>query len=430
MSHTIMKSFFAILLSTLSALVMCACAHRSFAVIVWPTSQSENFSQDVVRVRTVDTVENSVTLFTPYGRRVQLDLWRVNLFDTREQASAFLDAYSPYRTIFARCERRALPIRQTADRFSEIQYRLDRGEIIKVIQRAATPSDEAGFEDYWYEVITKTGVRGWVFGYYLTLVDQSSEQVLAGSGADAAITHILNNVWRPEYFVRMLQSGYIDTDRFSNEFGLFPAPLDNRITIKKQNETITFNYRVPVPLDEHIIRFGDRDTRLVITLLDRQTLEARYVNEGEPFLERYSLIEENIAEITNLLRAERNAQLRALIAHGNTFISNTDGTLRIADNGSFVWSRYATDSAAPNQTLPARGAVSLNLFLIERLQERFDGALSFLFTNNQYPTRYFTYRIMPNRLILTPVDRDAIRSQVVESINQRASEISFAITSR
>ncbi len=407
------------------------CTGRQYAVVLWPNSQSEDLINDIVRVRNTNETAGNVTLFNPAGKRVQLEAWRVSLFTGREEAYDFLYKYQNYITTFARCERRALPVRESADRFSDSIYRLEDGEIIKVVQRADEPSDEAGFEDYWYEVITNTGERGWVFGYYLTILDTSKEELVDSGDTDRNITHILNNVWRPERFSEMLESGYVDIDTFSSEYGLFPAPLEGRITIQKPNVVIYFQYRTPIPLSENTFRFDDPQgafPSLEITAIDRQSIRVGYTLGGRFVTERYFLLTDNITEIAKQVTAEKNSQLHEITFIGNNFSGGIAGDISISANGQFAWQLNGrTNSTLAIPANDINGVISFRLFLSPRLAQQYDGVLTLRYgADDNAQSLHYVYTLDNKRLALTPVTEGQIDGVVVTSVSAGTRPLVFS----
>ena len=149
------------------AVLLLGCGALNSAVILWPDSDSPLKSGEVVTVSDTNA-NNEVVVITLDGNKHRISAWQIVQFDSDDALNEFLARYTKYRYVFAQSEKKALPLRQDADRFSELLYRFDRGEIIKVIDRLDTVSDEGGLEDYWYRVLTSSGE--WGVGIWISFI--------------------------------------------------------------------------------------------------------------------------------------------------------------------------------------------------------------------------------------------------------------------
>ncbi len=95
---------------------------------------------------------------------------------------------------------------------------------MKVLNRQDERADEGGLSDYWYEILTREGVIGWVFGYHLELTGAAGRALdprEEHDGLDRLVRDIASVVWRPEYFERMVSAGRINLDEFAPPFRTF-----------------------------------------------------------------------------------------------------------------------------------------------------------------------------------------------------------------
>lgn len=280
------------------------CSVQKHAVVLWPHGDSALKSGAVVRAGSAIDREGKVEVITAEGDRHRLNEWQIERFISQDELNEFLELYSEHLHTFAQCEKKALPLRQDADRFSDILYRLDEGEVVKIIDRDSEISNEAGLEDYWYYALTSSGVRGWVFGYHLSIIDAKENAVVAGKDVRENIALFLNNTWRPAYFREMLATNSFDLTRFAPTFGLFPAPLEDTIDINLPNYFFRVVYRTPLPEHVNVFYFGENN-ELKITLQSADTVVAE-VNDptGEVQTFRFHLFAEDIQRIVNFVRAE------------------------------------------------------------------------------------------------------------------------------
>lgn len=292
-------------------LVLSGCVPRDYGVVLWVNQDfSPLASGTVVRVsRGVDS-DNMVKTVDSMGEQYLLQEWQVQRFQSQADLDLFLTDYTPYQHIFAQCEKKALPLRERADRFSDILYRLDEGEIVKVIGRGNERTDEAGLKDYWYQALTSSGVRGWVFGYHLSVIDVQQNAVVTGKETRDNVATFLNTTWRPAYFIEMRQAQSFDLARFDPQFGLFPAPLENAIQINLPDYYFEIAYDVALPESVNTFYFGE-NRELKITLADNQTVIAEVNDPGGGQEETRSFVfhvfADDIQQIANRVRAEERS---------------------------------------------------------------------------------------------------------------------------
>lgn len=54
--------------------------------------------------------------------------------------------------------------------------RLEKGEVVKILGRSPEKMRIGKEESYWYEIETKSGIRGWVYGAYLDVEGKSEKE--------------------------------------------------------------------------------------------------------------------------------------------------------------------------------------------------------------------------------------------------------------
>lgn len=294
---------------TLSVFTIAGCSLRDYGVVLWSERDSALGNGEVVRMSRNADSDGMVTVVGEDDERHRLREWQVERFSSTAEAEQFLAAYSQYQHIFAQCEKKALPVREEPDRFSDILYRLDQAEVIKILNRSDEATNEGGLEDYWYRVLTSSGTRGWVFGYHLSIIDVERNAVITGKEARNNIASFLNAIWRPTYFLEMQASNSFDLARFNARFGLFPAPVENTIQINLPDYYFEVVYGVPVPESVSSFYFGD-DNELKITLEDSQTVVAEVNSSTGVQRFRFHFFSDDVQQIVNTVRAEQRASDR------------------------------------------------------------------------------------------------------------------------
>ena len=210
-----------------------------------------------------------------------VERWRTARFDELTVAENFADEFESWKDSFARSVRTALPVREQPDRSSTSIYRLRDGEIMKVLGRTEEQTDIGGLVDYWYEVLTREGTTGWVFGYNLELTGVSGRAMNpqeTHDGTDRIVRDISAVTWRPSYFREMVSTGRIDLRRLAPRFGFF-GDWDNRefrLVLPGLNRL--FEYNGYNSSDGRVIEFQGTD--LTILIRDEERLDLQYLENG------------------------------------------------------------------------------------------------------------------------------------------------------
>ena len=85
------------------------------------------------------------------------------------------------RSTYAVVMENILRIRDQPSRDATVVHHIRRGDIVEVVSRTETTELVEGTEGYWY-LVDYSGLKGWVFGGYLTLVGTRAEaERLAGT---------------------------------------------------------------------------------------------------------------------------------------------------------------------------------------------------------------------------------------------------------
>jgi len=364
---------------------------------------------------------------------VTLERWRVDLYETEEEAVAAAESYSSQldgnTRLYARAGRNALPMRSEPDSLSNnIVYRLREDEVVKLIGRQSEQTDLEGLVSYWYEALTTTGVRAWVFGYTLSVYDPLDEAVVidSGPGADPLVELLLNNVWRPIYYLDMIANGAIDLDLFKAEYGLFPDPEHHQLELVLRRHTTIFEY-------DDIVNVGPRKylaegTSLQITFQRNDELSIQYLLDGEQYLLAMQRVPGDVQEYIDAEVERRVVEYDRVLEHGPSFASDNYGELEFLPDSQFTWTGYSrlVPVAIPEGS-GATGTVDLGLFLTAELMRSYDGALTFRFSANRAAASFmYTFRNDGIRLVYVP--QTDITDRLVQRQSRNPLTLFFSIS--
>jgi len=402
------------------ALIGCGSSTEGYGVLLWSPNESILESGSVVTVQSQSDLNDTYTIAgDALEEPTEIARWRLDFYEEEEPARAAATEYAAgfdgTTTLYARATRNALPIRSDAQAgATNTVYRLREGEEIKLVGRQPDETNQGGLVSYWYEALTRTGERGWVFGYTLEIYDPTDPSVVMESGGetDPLIELLLNNVWRPIYFVDMISNGAIDLELFRPEYGLFPEPESNQLELVLPSHATIFEY-------EEIVRVGPRrylarGTSLQLTFQRNDELSLQYTLDGRQHTLAMQRVPGGIEEYVDAEVERRETVYEDLLDRGPGYLSDNYGELTFLEDRRFTWTGYGrlVPQAIPNGAGQS-GTVDLNLFLSARLLGEFDGALSFRFEGTNEPTS-FLYAFRDNGIRLVWVPQENLDERLVE----------------
>ncbi len=368
--------------------ILTGCGPRTigYGLVLWSDNESSIPTGAVVAVVDQSRITNTYSVVPPPGKNkktigtksVDVAQWRISFFPDRKAAEAFQKTYSPYVQAYARSEKNALPIRSEASPSADMVYKLRQGEIMKVLRKSATPTNESGLEAYWYDVLTNSGVSGWVFGYLLTVYDQGTGMAapLPETVTDPALSSVMTNTWRPSYFGQMIQSGIYDLTRFQSTYGFFPDPEQKRFTLVLPEYSIAFDYTGIQKME--LNRYAVVGTSLLITLRSETELSLQYSHKGNITSTTVEKIDQNVDDLVKAEQQRRDDLYTAFLDHGDRLSSSAYGEIRLSKDKKFTWDGF--QPLVPNvipRTATGSGNVGFPLYLDTSLKGKFDGVITF-----------------------------------------------------
>lgn len=346
-----------------------------------------------------NTEEESVTLDVPR--------WRIQSHETREAAQAFQAQFIPYATIYGRSGRQGLPIRSTAQNTSPLVYRMRRDEEIKIISRHQEQTNIAGLEDYWYEVLTETGVRGWTFGYDLTLVDASetvdaSSQSAASQGYDPddpLQAVLFEKTWRPEYYLPMIRDSQFNLELFRPEFGFFANAEQRIFTIRLKDYQRDFPFSSLY--SPRYARYQAEGSSLQITVSTPDRIVLEFEEAGAIRSEVFTAITEDIGEVIQEEQEDRIAKYQMILDRGTQLTSSHYGSIQLFPDFRFTWTGYQRLGA---NFLPrgfdGTGRIAFTTYLGSNLTNQYTGVITL--TSPVWGSKPFLFEMINTGIRLEP----------------------------
>jgi hypothetical protein len=232
--------------------------------------------------------------------------------------------------------------------------------------------------------MTDDGTTGYCFSYRLQIFEYTGGLLSAGvtpqeKEEDPDLEMVLSRIWSPESYETMIQSGRIDTEELSKQWGFSPGQDLGLARIYMPGLDRTFSYT-------GIRAEGNRSWRfegasLQMSLRSDTTLAVRFTDPGGAL--QTLLFVALPVKVDNLIVQEtgrREALFRNLYDHGPGFFSVNYGVLTFSAGGGFNWSGFnlLVPHIIPPE-IPGKGVVDMGLFLGPSLSGRYDGAFTLRF---------------------------------------------------
>ena len=415
---TVLTSLAAFLMTFLTA---CGPDTVGTAVVLWPAEGWPVDPGAVVPVLEVSDLDDTYTLRPAAAdRELSSPTWRVRFFETAEEAQAYAEEFSPYAEQFGRIVGRPDNLgaqrvyRSAQARSEQTVYRLRDNERFKIVDRSDEPTDESGATAHWYQILTRDGTVGWVFGYYLQIDGAETAANGTRDESNDELRQVLAQVWRPSYFQDMINSGRYDLDRFRQQYGLFPNPQENSLRLRVPDHETTFSYTSVFPGSRGTYVF--EGSSLQLTVRDQRRISIQYEYRGDIYSRALVTLREELQSVINRENRRREERYQEILDRGNTLLSTAYGSIRLHEDMVFEWQGYGrlVPSLVPSDA-GNRGVLQFSYYLGEDIANEFDGVLAFHFEGrNSDEAIVFLYRFSNGGIRLSQVGERNIDQNLVQ----------------
>jgi hypothetical protein len=413
--------FHVLFLIFISVLLLASCGKPplGYGVLLWSPDEETLPTGTIMSLLGQSRLKNLYTS-APEGTKDyrQIDTWRIRQFETLKEAREYLEEYNQYRESYAQVQpwggnNLPLALRSGDTTSFPIVYRLGNGQILKIIERVR-PDSIAGYDNYWYKVLTNDGTTGYSFGLRLKLFEYGDEAALAKE-ENPLLTQFFNTVYRPSYYLSMLNTGNIELTRFRTEYGLFPDRETNTILMVLEDKTINFSFSEIRELTNKRFRFVGAN--LEVAFIGSNTLNVTYLDDTQQRLIKFELIETPIEEIISQEQDRRVSLYSSITDRGTILESANYGQIALLENQAITWEGY--ELLVPN-TIPQgsgnSGQILFDLFLPQSLAANYDGAFTLSLGNSKIP---FLFRFMEESVSgiqIIPLDDFLIDESVIQGL--------------
>jgi hypothetical protein len=409
-------------LLVLCGLVLASCGARpvGWGVVLWGEASGAPQTGAIVGILQESSI-GEASLIAVQGERKprEYPLGRIRIFKRKSEAAAFAASYAVNAASWAvvvKEDSPPLPIRDAAAADAKVVYKLQYGQLVKVVSRSTEKADVKPYSDYWYEVATEDGFTGWCFGHFLKSFSASSDA--AGEARkilsqDDVLARIMGSTWRPGWFQDMMDRSAIDLSMFREDVGFFPDPQGRVMRIVLPLSTIEFHYTgEPQKAGAASYTFPGTDLRVDVLDQDRITLSYRYKDQLKTDL--YISVKDDIAQVVAAEQKRRSDLLDALLKKGSTLSSSAYGTIRLQAGMRFTWEGFGKlVPAVIGPEAKGGGTVDFSLHVGKELAADYDGAITFVF--DEYPRAgvSFLYKAASGGLRFTSLGKDSVQDLFV-----------------
>ena len=399
--------------------------YLGYGIVIWTGEGVE--VGDIVKVYAKsDASKTYIVSLLDSESKKEVPMWKILLRKNRKEIEKLEAKLESLQFMYAASTFDGLPIREYPDNLSRQVYRLKENQVIKLLWEGdgiPVMRGDVRVEGSWYEVMTNEGIQGWCFSHYLDIYDGRIGRKEGGkntvgimvekeeeSEEDSTLKDMLNAIWVPEYYRRMLVNKTVDLDRISSSYGFFPGIDTNIARINLPTIQRTFPYsKVKKERDKY--RFSGSPLSVYIRNVDVITVEFTDEN-GTRLYENFVTLNADTETIIENEKKRQNNEIKKLIAN---YRSQNYGNLSMREEGAFYWTDYEALSPfiIPSGAENA-GKVRFKYFVSKKIKKdtSYVGVLSFQFYSLK-KTVDFMYGTKDNSLILEAVSQDDIEDGVV-----------------
>ena len=391
---------------SLSVIISCGPGLYGYGVVLWSPDESQLLTGSVYAIQKKSEIEKNYTLLTADKKtKLELELWRVKEFKKKKDAEQYAAYFAQYALLEGMMMDDRMAVREEMAPKADTIYIARYKEKFKILGRSNEKVEAAGTEDYWWEVLSETGVRGYRFGlnfqvYDVTTVVEEEEN----AEEMARIRRVLRKTYYSQDVKTMIDNGRIDLDKVKTSYGFFPDPNNKKLKLATPEYSFQLNYESFgfVGKIDGGDRFRFEGAPFQITVINDNKLTLHYTYMDKEYGERYVVI----SDMSGIIAAEelrREEIYASFFENGPNLVSESYGEITLNEDRSFTWinNRRLAPSVISEDTGKS-GNIVLDVFLANALKSKYDGVLRFNFTTGQSKIFLYQKELSGLRLIYAP----------------------------
>lgn len=394
----------------MSLFISCGNRVKGYSVLLWNLPEYKLQDGDLVPVYIRSNISQVYVMGTSQGK-IEVPLWQLTEPQNKFKAKKTAQKYAEYRHKYASVAMDGLPMRAEPVNTAKQVYRLRKSENVKILYKGKGQAVYAGknpLEGDWLRILTSDGTEGWCFSYNLRPYETNingerinGEVVQEVNQADAALSEILTQVWYPDSYKAMIDSGRVDPSRINTAYNFHLDEETQKLTFNMPEVHCEWDY-TGAEEDKTIATataYKLNGIPIVVTIRSSRYIVVRYTGEsGKPEDFNLVTIEADINELVAQERERRETEYEQLYMFGPNFKSASYGSLKLNEDHTFTWmNKNLLVPGILSSTAQNKGTVQIKYFLIRSLSQAYDGVLTFSFDGMNKEVNFF-YKMEENGL--------------------------------
>lgn len=394
----------------MSLFISCGNRVKGYSVLLWNLPEYKLQDGDLVPVYIRSNISQVYVMGTSQGK-IEVPLWQLTEPQNKFKAKKTAQKYAEYRHKYASVAMDGLPMRAEPVNTAKQVYRLRKSENVKILYKGKGQAVYAGknpLEGDWLRILTSDGTEGWCFSYNLRPYETNvngerinGEVVQEVNQADAALSEILTQIWYPDSYKAMIDSGRVDPSRINTAYNFHLDEETQKLTFNMPEVHCEWDY-TGAEEDKTIATataYKLNDIPIVVTIRSSRYIVVRYTGEsGKPEDFNLVTIEADINELVAQERERRETEYEQLYMFGPNFKSASYGSLKLNEDHTFTWmNKNLLVPGILSSTAQNKGTVQIKYFLIRSLSQAYDGVLTFSFDGMNKEVNFF-YKMEENGL--------------------------------
>ena len=322
------------------------------------------------------------------SEKIEVPLWSLTEPEKKGKAVKTASKYAEYNHTYATVALDGLPMRAEPVNTAKQVYRLRKNETIKVLFKGKGQAVMAGkkaLEGDWFRVLTKDGTQGWCFSYNLRPfeVDKNGQRIGGEiveevDNNQQAVESIVSQIWYPENYKAMIDSGRIDVDKINPSYIFHLDSESKKLYFNMPKIYQSWDYTGVTKLSDGQYKLND--IPIVLTVRRSDFIVVRYTGEsGKPEDFNLVTITQDLNQLVQQERERRAGEYKKVFDFGPNFKSAAYGSLEFRSDNTFNWTGNKALVPSVIPSVKTRGTVIIKYFLSRSLSQNYDGILTFRF---------------------------------------------------
>ena len=394
-----------------------------YSVLLWNVPEYGLEGGDIVPVYIKSNISHVYVIGAgnEKSEKIEVPLWYLTEPEKKGKVAKTASRFKEYNHSYASVALDGLPMRAEPVNTAKQVYRLRKDETIKILYKGKGQAVMAGkkaLEGDWLRVLTSDGTQGWCFSYNLRPyeVDKNGQRI-GGEVVEEvdnnlqAVESVVSQIWYPESYKAMIDSGRIDVDKINPSYMFHLDSESRKLYFNMPKLYQSWDFTGVTKLSDGQYKLND--IPIVLTVRRSDFIVVRYTGEsGKPEDFNLVTITQDLNQLVQAERERRAGEYKKVFDFGPNFKSAAYGSLEFKSDNTFNWTGNKALVPSVIPSLKTRGLVSIKYFLSRSLSQNYDGILTFRFEGIDKEVN-FLYKIEPNGLRFEDASGAVIRNNII-----------------